>query len=154
MRADQQRRARELRRWSSASWAALALLLGSACSGSGPSELAACDTVMPAATLADVPTFSWVPSHCGIYLLTVTHDSAGTAVTDWLVEGDGNSIRPPVKYGLRPATALPFCGLFCPLEPATPLHAGRTYTVSLGVEIPHSQGGPIIQLSGSTTFVP
>jgi len=36
----------------------------------------------------------------------VTHDSAGTAVTDWLVEGDGNSILPPVDYGIRPATAL------------------------------------------------
>ena len=154
MPADRQWRTKDLRGRFHHLGTALAILLSSACGGDGPSEPPSCDTMVLGVTPAAAPSFSWLPSHCGIYVLTVTHDSAGAPVGDWLVEGDGNSILPPVEYGIRPATALPFCGLFCPLGTASPLSVGRRYTVSLSVEIPHSGGGPIMQLVGSTTFVP
>jgi len=130
------------------------MLLGTACGADGPSGPPSCDTAVLTVTRAAGPSFSWEPSHCGIYLLTVEHDSSRTPVVDWLVEGNGNSILPPVAYGTRPATALPFCGLFCPIVPAATLKPGQRYTVVLAREIPHSQGGPIMEGFGSTTFVP
>lgn len=49
-----------------------------------------------------VPRFSWKPADCWLCRLTVT-DEYGKTV--WEVLGSGNSIEPPVCYGVTPRNA-------------------------------------------------
>ena len=67
----------------------IAIILGTACGREGHSEPSSCDTATLTVTPGAALAFSWEPSRCGVYLLTVTHDSAGSRVVDWLVEGQG-----------------------------------------------------------------
>ena len=94
--------------------------LGLACAdGASPSS---CTDVPVSVSSGTTPQFSWTAA-CPAYSLQVI----GQETSMWYVSGGEvleDVIRPPVRYGIVPAGAVPS-------GPAQPLQAGVTYTLML-----------------------